>query len=300
MLHLNRLLGYTTSEEDSVRYHLNVSPINRTRLILRSLGLYCVTFRPLLPSLTVIYILSLFLPLFVFHVLESHMKLTIPFYHTAFFILNAFLIFHALVYLICKIKWLSDHTMPSKFECLELLWSRLLVAYIYTFILGLGTFYFWLTIVFEKVLFKQAILFILGVFFLPFVLLSVPYLFVSVGKWWKSPLNLLALLWKNCFNCLSTIFCIIGVLAVLLLLLYSASLNVAEMIPMGMAFYIATFIRVYFLLPFIAGALILLMNNMRVRKGYPALARLEPNPNSYAKKIYEYMKCRIIPNASNT
>ena len=114
---------------DNIRYHFSAVPLNRIRLILRSIGLYLVVMPHLFIGLTVLFVLSSLIPALMLPALHDKIK-TLEDYRRFFGALELVLAFYGLMYLFWKIKWLSDHTLSSGMQVLIVMLRKIIPIYL--------------------------------------------------------------------------------------------------------------------------------------------------------------------------
>ena len=258
---------------DNIRYHFSAVPLNRIRLILRSIGLYLVVMPHLFIGLTVLFVLSSLIPALMLPALHDKIK-TLEDYRRFFGALELVLAFYGLMYLFWKIKWLSDHTLSSGMQVLIVMLRKIIPIYLGgIFVFGFMAWIIYTAIIttnyYLLIFYVLSFLFIypVALFFIPLIMLSERSLFWSVFRSIK-------LLWGNWWYITSVLFSVIAVTIIVLVLCKGLILPFVFQVPITLKLYYILFLYCYIIFPYLACLILLLLENALLRKEYASLPRL--------------------------
>lgn len=266
---------------DPVRYHFSARPLNRTRLILRSIGLYVVVIPHLLVGLTVFFVLASLIPALILPALQDKIK-TLADYHLYFKTLELVLVFYALMYLFWKIKWLSDHTVSSGMRVLTVMLWKMIPIYLSG--ICLFTCLIWIihTAITTTNYYLLGLSIVLFLFMYPVMLFLFPLSMLSQRSIFWSVYRSLKLLWGNWWYMTSVLFSVIAISVIVLFLLQGLIWPLVARIPITLKLYSILFLYCYMIFPYLACLILLLLDNALLRKGYPSLPRLIDTRTSFS------------------
>jgi hypothetical protein len=276
--------GDRRSEElvtDHIRYHFSVVPLNRTRLILRSIGLYLVVMPHLFIGLTVLFVLASLIPALMLPALHDKIKV-LEDYRLYFSTLELVLVFYGLMYLFWKIKWLSDHTLSSGMRVLTVMLRKMIPIY-----LG-GIFVFgcmiWIinTAVITTNHYLLALCVVSLLFIYPVALFLIPLSMLSQRSIFWSVYRSIRLLWGNWWYMTSVLFSVIAVTVIVLVLLQGLIFPLVSQVPISLKLYCILFLYCYIIFPYLACLILLLLENALLRKEYASLPRLGGSGTSFS------------------
>lgn len=261
-----------TNEADGIRYHFSTEPLNRTRLLLRTIGLFLVMWPHLFLGMTVLFGIAwatenLLLVKLVHQVSSAQEFLEMR--HAAQF--QIFLL--GLMYFLWKIRWLSDHMASSKWAVLRVM----LVKYIPVMVL--------VTLLYMLLIFSFGLFFFAGIFILPGVLYAFPLLMATNASFLHNLQQACSLIWGNWFYVITTVGVLCGIVVIGSVLIQGINPLNAIRLTVTSFSTLTELIRWYIVMPFFSCFIMLLLENACVRKGLGPLPRIKDSKHLKASII---------------
>ena len=243
--------------KNEIRYYFPSEPLNITRIILRSLGLYLVIWPHMVVGMTVVTVFAMLFDFFAKVLIVSKSISLEP--QSVILAINYSTLFYSSIYYLWKIKHASDNTFVIKFTFVRFLlrnFLQIIIAHSFLYIL-----------VFLSAPFNFFPLFI----FIPTFVFLIPLIIVG-NRGLISSLKLsFTLIWNNWYFLLCTIFSLFAIVIICSTLLSGNGFALFENYNFFLMMHIY---RWYIVVPFLSGFILLLLNNALLRKGLEPLPRL--------------------------